>query len=205
MEDRTRGVKNSKGTITHYLGIIIDVTSRKEAELHRKRTQDRIKQSEEHYRGLLDNIPGAVFAIDLDGTFTFMSPAAEELIAYSQQEASSMKICQLAAPEYQQEVRNYFTRKAQGKIIPPMEIELIDARSKRIFVRINSSAVRDSSDNITGTIAIAQDITWQKDLESQLRQAQKMEAIGSMVDGIAHDFNNLLTAILGNLELTRKS
>jgi signal transduction histidine kinase/CheY-like chemotaxis protein len=72
------------------------------------------------------------------------------------------------------------------------------------LLRVISSAERDAAGYITGHYGLIQDITQQDQLESQLRQAQKMEALGQLTGGIAHDFNNLLAVMRGNLELINR-
>lgn len=91
------------------------------------------------------------------------------------------------------------------------ELKIITAIGRRLDVRALGQAVRDESGNITGIEGAYQDISERKEaervrasLDAQLRESQKMEAVGTLAGGIAHDFNNILGTILGNVELARQ-
>jgi two-component system, cell cycle sensor histidine kinase and response regulator CckA len=91
------------------------------------------------------------------------------------------------------------------------ELELVSALGRRIVARVIGQAVRDSEGGIMGVEGALQDITVRREaeqarvfLESQLRESQKMEAIGTLAAGIANDFNNIVGIVLGNAELARR-
>ena len=73
-----------------------------------------------------------------------------------------------------------------------------------VNVSLTISPIKDAKGNVIGASKIARNITEKKQMERQLQQSQKMEAIGQLTGGIAHDFNNLLGVMVGNLDLLER-
>src|SRR5262249_8796616 len=115
--------------------------------------------------------------------------------------ALQLNLEQTIAPEYLAKAREMVDRTLTGEIVPDYELEILGKDGRRIAVEVNTRVIYH--DGIAfGVQGIARDITERKHLEDQLRQSQKMEAVGQLAGGVAHDFNNLLTAINGYSDLT---
>ncbi|MCB5202581.1 PAS domain S-box protein [Neorhizobium sp. T786] len=173
-----------------------DVTDMKVAE-------NNVAEREAHLRSILDTVPDSMIVIDEAGSINSFSAAAERLFGYSEAEVRGQNVRMLMPPPDREQHDGYLDRYVStgerriigyGRVVTglrkdgtqfPMELAVGETRvnGKRIF---------------TGFI---RDLTSRHKIEEELRQAQKMEAIGQLTGGLAHDFNNLLTVISGNLEM----
>src|SRR5437867_1653028 len=156
----------------------------------------RVRTSEERYRDLVENAHDIIYSHDLEGNYTSMNKAGEVITGYPVEEALQLNLSQTVAPEYLESAREMLNRKLAGERITAQEMEIIAKDGRRITVEVNTKLVYQAGVPV-GVQGIARDITERKQLENQLRQSQKMEAIGRLAGGVAHDFNNLLTAING--------
>jgi len=180
-----------------YLVTLRDVTAVKKA-------QDALRQSEERFKSLSENAPVIIFTLDGAGNVTYVNPAWITLLGHDRQELLGRQLSALL-PEDQ---REEFSAMVVGLIRGQRKIaeSMIRFRNKEGEERIFdfSAAVNsDEEGRITGIIGFAKDITEEDRLKTQLFQAQKMEAIGTLAGGVAHDFNNLLMGMQANVSLLR--
>ncbi|HKY20786.1 MAG TPA: PAS domain S-box protein [Vicinamibacterales bacterium] len=178
-------------------GIIInyhDVTESKRAEAA-------LRDGEARYRQLTEQATDIIYNCDLDGRFTFVNPTATRLMQYTEQELLGRPFLSLVRDDYQKRVADFYERQRTGSISSTyFELPTIAKDGSEVWVGQNVQIVEAHGKPI-GMQAIARDITARLALEDQLRQAQKMEAIGRLASGVAHDFNNVLAAILGSADL----
>jgi two-component system, cell cycle sensor histidine kinase and response regulator CckA len=169
--------------------------------IERRHAEKRLLESEERCRDLIENAQDLIYSHDLQGNIISINKAGEQMTGYSREEALKMNLTQAIAPEYLQKARQMIARKLAGERVTSYELEILAKDGRRVAVEVNTRLVyRDGA--AVGVQGIARDITERKHLEEQLRQAQKMEAVGQLAGGIAHDFNNLLTAIGGYSEIS---
>ncbi len=180
------------GQILGRLAVVRDISSRRHAEAA-------LRETSQTLRTLIDASPVAIMSLDLAGRVTVWNRAAERMFGWSAREVLGQPLPTVPEDNW----TKFEAAVAQNR---RGEASLYESQRKRkdgslVNVLTSTAAILDSEGRVAGTLAIIVDVTEQKQLEEQLRQAVKMEGIGRLAGGIAHDFNNLLTVIAGRIYL----
>lgn len=160
-----------------------------------------LRESEARYRGLVQNATYGIYWVAGNGDLLFVNPALVHMLGYeSEQEilaAAKNSRAFYADPGVRDRVHEEYSRNGRVDLI----VEWRRKDGKIISVRLNGRTVSDPGRDDPCVEVIAEDVTERLQLEKQLVQAQKFEAIGQLAGGIAHDFNNMIGAIIGWADL----
>jgi two-component system, cell cycle sensor histidine kinase and response regulator CckA len=178
-------------------GIIINYRDVTES----RRAEEALREGEARYRQLTEQATDIIYNCDLEGRFTFVNPTGVRLMKYSERELLGRHYLTLIRRDYRDRAAAFYVRQREQYIRSTyFEFPAIAKDGTELWLGQSVQIVEEQGMPI-GVQAIARDITARLALEDQLRQAQKMDAIGRLAGGVAHDFNNVLTAILGSAEL----
>lgn len=183
-------VRVNQGPRALLLATLFDQTERKEAQEGIARLAAAVEQ-----------VADAITIMDAAGTIEYVNHAFELLTGLAQTTSIGWTLCDLLDHEA---VKTATTQAGKGESWEGRVcIQLAGLHAKE--VDITCSPVRDASGTITNLVAVMRDITAELELDRQLRQTHKMDALGALAAGISHDFNNVLTTILTATELIKMS
>ena len=176
----------------HAVGILRDITDRKQAEMA-------LRDSEDKYRRLVENASDAIF-ITQDGVIKFPNRRMLETSGYDAQSLKEIRFIDLIHPDYRQLIAERHAKRLQGT---PMDTAITfrgyNRQGDLLWLELNAITVE--WEGRPAVLNFLRNITEKKRLEAEIQQAHRLESLGTLAGGIAHDFNNLLMGILGNTAL----
>jgi len=179
----------------------------------RRETEEILRESEEKYKSILDNIEDGYYEVDLSGNFVFFNNSMCKMLGYTRSELLGMNNRAYMDKENAKKVFQTFNRVfTTGESSRELDWTLITKQGTKCHIDTSASLIRDGDGNAIGFRGIARDVSERRTAEKekallteQLQQAQKLESVGRLAGGVAHDFNNLLSIILGYGEIVLES
>lgn len=183
-------IADAENRVTGLVGVVVDKTGQMRSEEERNRLATAVAHAAE-----------SIVITDPDGKIRYVNPAFERLTGFSREEALGRDFLRLGNGEhgdrFYESIRKTLASGEGWKGHLGSHTKTGSPREEEASI----SVVRGESGAILGYVCIKRDVTKEESLERQLRQAQKLEAVGTLAGGIAHDFNNILGAVMGYTEL----
>jgi len=189
-------VRDTTGELVGFAKVTRDLTERRSAERE-------LRASEERFRMLVQSVTDyAIYLLDPDGRVSSWNAGAERFKGYTADEIMG------------EHFSRFYTDEDRAAEIPRIALETAASEGRfetegwrlrkdgsRFWASVIIDTIRSDNGQLIGFAKVTRDLTEKRAIEEQLRQSQKMEAVGQLTGGIAHDFNNLLTGIGGSLEM----
>ena len=198
VRDRSCFIINKEGEPLCWQGVILDITEKKVAEQELEDRERALKVSEARYRQLFENANDIIYVHDLEGRYMSINKAAERVFGYSQEEALTMKMTDITAPEHLSQIKHQLKKKLIGEASQTIyEIDCLTKNNGRIALEINSSIITKDGTPIA-VQGIGRDVTERKRAEEIIRKNEEryrdlFENANDLI--YTHDLNGNFTSL----------
>jgi len=180
---------------------LTQLTEELQAEVReRKRVEQGLRETGDLLQATFEAAPFPISVVAPDGTVLFWNRTAEHVFGDPTAAGTENDNFALVPARDQAELDEYFRRAGAGETLSNIAVRRLDRQGRLRDISFSCAPVRYTDGRVRALVYALEDMTQRNAIEAQLRQAQKMEAIGNLTGGIAHDFNNLLGIIIGNLD-----